>query len=71
MTETARKFIGHKCVVRSLDNNVEYGILKEIEGNALILDSNGKAHIINIEYVTSIQEYDKKPSVLKQFFGTT
>ena len=53
MFETAKKFIGHKCVVRSIDNNVEWGIVKEV----------------NLEYITCIQENDKKPSILKQFFG--
>ena len=71
MLETAKKFIGHKCLVRSIDNNVEWGIIKEITDNAVIMDCNGKAHAVNLEYVTCIQENDRKPSIIKQFFGAT
>ncbi len=69
MFETAKKFIGHKCVVRSIDTNVEWGIVKEVTENSVIMDCNGKAHAVNLEYITCIQENDKKPSILKQFFG--
>lgn len=69
MFETAKKFIGHKCLVRSIDNNTEWGIIKEVTENAVIMDCNGKAHAVNLEYVTCIQENDKKPSVLELFFG--
>lgn len=71
MFETAKKFIGHKCLIRSIDNNAEWGIIKEVTENAVIMDCNGKAHAINLEYITCIQENDKKPSVLKQFFDVT
>ena len=71
MLETAKKFIGHKCLVRSIDNNVEWGIIKEVTDNAVIMDCNGKAHAVNLEFITCIQENDKKPSIIKLLFGAT
>ena len=55
MLEAAKKFIGTKCIIKTIDGSLENGILRNISEKALILElHDGRAKAINADYVINI-----------------
>ena len=73
MLEAAKKFIGTKCIIKTIDGSLENGILRNISEKALILElHDGRAKAINADYVINIEEYPtskkEKKNIIKDFF---
>ena len=59
MLELAKRFIEKECIIYTFNNQV-VGIIKEIEGNALMIEKNGVFEAVNLDFVVRIREYPKK-----------
>ena len=46
--------------------SVEWGYIKEIEGNALMIEKNGVLEAVNLDFVVRIREYPKKKNGKKK-----
>ncbi len=73
MLESAKKFIGTKCIIKTIDGSSLHGKLREVSEKALILETtDGRANAINVDYIINIEEYPtskkEKSSVFRQFF---
>ena len=71
MEELAKKFIGKDCVIYTvIDTSATItGVIKEVEGGGMLVESKKGSQIVNLEYVTRIREYPvnkkgKKVSVI-------
>lgn len=60
MLEIAKKFIGKNVMVKTLTDDVTIGLLKEIIGNAIVIDRKNGEIVFNLEYVVSIEEFVSK-----------
>ncbi len=71
MIETAKKFIGLKCYVKTIDGSIFEGIVKGVSENSIILDKRNKAVAVNINYIINIEEIpsnkDQKSSIWDSF----
>lgn len=71
MIETAKKFIGTKCYIKTIDGSVFEGIVKGVSEKSIILDKRNKAVAVNIDYVINIEELpsnkDQKSSIWDSF----
>ena len=67
MIELAKRFIGKECLVYAFDNNHQYtGVIREVEGGALLLEKEGQLEAINLDYVIRIREYPKNKNGKKK-----
>jgi hypothetical protein len=58
MLELAKRFIEKECIIYTFNNQVE-GVIKEISGNALMIEKNGVLEAVNLDFVVRIREYPK------------
>ena len=65
MLELAKRFIEKECIIYTFNNQV-VGIIKEIEGNALMIEKNGVFEAVNLDFVVRIREYPKKKNGKKK-----
>lgn len=73
MLEAAKKFIGTKCIIKTIDGSSLHGTLRNISEKAFILETtDGRANAINADYVINIEEYPtskkEKKNIIKDFF---
>lgn len=59
MKELAKNFIGKECLLSAFNGTTLEGVVKEVSGNALLIDNNGNLEAVNLEYITRIREYPK------------
>lgn len=69
MFELAKRFIGKECIVYTANNAQISGVIQEVSGNALRIESGKTNEIVNLEFVVRIREYPtgkngKKKSVI-------
>ena len=58
MKTIAEKFIGKDCLISSFDGNHQYeGIIKEVTDGAILVEREGKAEAINLDFVIRIREF--------------
>ena len=58
MKELAERFINKECVVYAFDSNHQYvGVIKEVTDGAILLEKDGKAEAINLDFVIRLREY--------------
>lgn len=60
MVELAKQFLGKKCVFSMFNSTQVSGILKEISGNAVLVEENGVCEAVNLDFVTRIREIPEK-----------
>lgn len=60
MVELAKQFLGKKCVFSMFNSTQVSGILKEISGNAVLVEENGVCEAVNLDFVTRIREIPGK-----------
>lgn len=65
MLELAKRFIEKECIIYTFNNQL-VGIIKEIEGNALMIEKNGVLEAVNLDFVVRIREYPKKKNGKKK-----
>ncbi len=67
MVELAKKFIGKECLVYTLDSSsVPQGIIKEVTDGAILIERDNNVQIVNLDFVTRIQEYPRKKNGKKK-----
>lgn len=59
MLELAKRFLEKECIIYTFNNQLE-GIIKEINGNALLIEKNGTLEAVNLDFVVRIREYPRK-----------
>lgn len=59
MVELSKRFLDKECIVRTFNGVYFTGFIKEVSENAVLIENNGDAEIVNLEYVISIKEYPK------------
>ena len=59
MLELAKRFLEKECIIYTFNNQLE-GIVKEINGNALLIEKNGTLEAVNLDFVVRIREYPRK-----------
>ena len=67
MKELAERFIGKECVISSFDGGRQYdGIIKEVTDGAILIEKEGNAQVINLDFVSRIREYPRKANGKKK-----
>ena len=67
MKELAKRFIDKECVITSFDNGKTFdGIIREVTDGALLIEKDGKAEAINLDFVIRIREYPKNKNGKKK-----
>ncbi len=59
MTEAAKQLIGKKCYVESINGGCT-GILREVTGNALVVECKKDKVVVNLDFVLRIRELPEK-----------
>ena len=59
MIEASKELIGKDVFIKTISDFYQ-GILKEIKGNALVLEEKGELINVNADYIISIKEYPHK-----------
>ena len=65
MLELAKRFMEKECIIYTFNNQLE-GTIKEINGNALLVENKGKPEVVNLDFVVRIREYPRKKNGKKQ-----
>ena len=69
MTELAKNFIEKDCIIYTFDQHQYTGIIKQVNGNAILIENKGALEAINLDFISRIREYPrdkngKKKSVI-------
>lgn len=60
MRELAKKFLGKECLIYAFDSNHQFdGVITEVSEGALLIEKDGKAEAINLDFVIRIREYPR------------
>ena len=60
MLELAKKFIDKDCIIYHFDGSQsQYGTIKEVTDNAILVEEKGELIAINLEFVSKIKEFPK------------
>ena len=65
MLELAKRFIEKECIIYTFNNQL-VGTIKEIEGNALMIEKNEVLEAVNLDFVVRMREYPKKKNGKKK-----
>lgn len=67
MIELAKKFIGKECLIYAFDGSRQFeGVIKEVCDGALLIEKNGEAEAINLDFVIRIREYPRNKNGKKK-----
>ena len=67
MKELAKRFIDKECVITSFDSGKTFdGIIREVTDGAILIEKDGKAEAINLDFVIRIREYPKNKNGKKK-----
>ena len=58
MLELAKRFVEKECIIYTINNQLE-GTIKEISGNAILIEKNGTLEAVNLDFVVRIREYPR------------
>lgn len=59
MQELAKRFIGKDILINTVASGTIDGILKEVVGNAVVVEKDGDENVVNLDYVIRLREYPK------------
>ena len=59
MFELAKRFIDKDCIIYSFDGSQQYGKIKEVTDNAILIEEKGELIVVNLEFIAKIKEYPK------------
>ena len=59
MLELAKRFIDKDCIIYSFDGSQQYGTIKEVTDNAILIEEKEELIAINLEFVSKIKEFPK------------
>ena len=52
-------FIGKDILINTVASGTIDGILKEVVGNAVVVEKDGDENVVNLDYVIRLREYPK------------
>ena len=59
MLELAKRFIDKDCIIYSFDGSQQYGTIKEVADNAILIEEKDELIAVNLEFVSKIKEFPK------------
>ena len=59
MKELAERFVGKECLIYTLGGSSITGVIREVAGNAVLLESGSTLETVNLDYVMRIREYPR------------
>ena len=59
MNQLAQRYIGKDVLLDTVASGNYDGVVKEVVGNALVLEKNGEETVVNLDYVIRLREYPK------------
>ena len=59
MVELAKRFIDKDCIIYSFDGSQQYGMIKEVTDNAILIEEKGELIAVNLEFIAKIKQYPK------------
>ena len=59
MTEAVKKLIGRECVFYLLSGEVQ-GIVREVEGRSVVLESRKETQVVNLDFVMRVRAMKEK-----------
>ena len=59
MKETAKRFIGERCIVYFIGGTQSVGVIKEVNDTAIVINVKGTDEILNLDFVARIRQYPK------------
>ena len=59
MREAAEKMIGKDCLIYLLSGEQVTGIVREVTGHSMLIESSGTREFLNLDFVVRIREYPK------------
>lgn len=65
MSELAKAFLGKECIIYSFDNQIT-GVIREVDGGAILIERDQTTELVNLDYVVRIREYPKKKNGKKK-----
>ena len=66
MQELVKKFIDKECILYTFSGTQIVGVIKEVCGDAVLIENKGKLEAVNISFVMRIREYPKKENGKKR-----
>ena len=59
MKELAERFVGKECLIYTLGGASITGVIREVAGNAVLLENGTTLETVNLDYVMRIREYPR------------
>lgn len=66
MKEIAEKFIGKVCLIYTVSGSQIQGVVKEIMGNAILVENKSNVEAVNLDFIMRIREYPKNKNGKKK-----
>ena len=66
MIALAKRFVEKDCIVYSFDGHQFEGVVKEVSNSAILIEKNGEAEAINLDFVIRIREYPRNKNGKKK-----
>lgn len=66
MREIAEKFIGKECIIYTYGSSGYTGVVREVTDGAVLIEKDGNAEGINLDFVVRIREYPRKKNGKKK-----
>ena len=65
MLELAKSFIGKECMIYTITSQLS-GVIKEVSGSAILLESGNTLEAVNLDFIVRIREYPRKKNGKKK-----
>lgn len=65
MLELAKSFIGKECMIYTITSQLS-GVIKEVSGSAILLESGNTLEAVNLDFVVRIREHPRKKNGKKK-----
>ena len=65
MLELAKSFIGKECMIYTITSQLS-GVIKEVSGSAILLESGNTLEEVNLDFVVRIREHPRKKNGKKK-----
>lgn len=65
MLELAKRFIEKECIVYTFNSQLT-GVIKEVSGGAILLESGSAVEVVNLDFIVRIREYPRKKNGKKK-----
>ena len=66
MQELAKQMIGKECLIYTFNGAQLSGVIKEVSGNAIMIENGENTEVVNLDFVVRIREHPKKKNGKKK-----